>query len=66
MGNYKYGSNIDLAVMNKDVSLKTIAKLISDFEESSLPYKVDLVNDPTPKHKHLIDHIDRIGIFFMN
>ena len=63
-GNYKTGSDIDLAVMNEGVKSKTITKLVVDFEESSLPFTVDLINFPTLKHTDLIDHINRVGTIF--
>ena len=63
-GNYKPGSDIDLAVMNDGADTKTIARLLSDFEESSLPIKVDLINFPVLKHNELIEHIKRAGVVF--
>ncbi len=35
-GNFKKGSDIDLAIMNENVSEDIILKLTSDFQESSL------------------------------
>jgi uncharacterized protein len=62
--NYKLGSDIDLAVMDKGVTETIIAKLKSDFEESSLPYNVDVINYHTLKHSELKSHIDRVGGLF--
>jgi len=64
-GNYKQGSDIDLAVMNEGVSSKVIGDLAFEFEESRLPYMVDLINYPALRHKEFIEHIDRVGIVFM-
>jgi len=61
-GTYKQGSDIDLAIMNEGVNDTFIRKMKSDFEDSSLPYTVDLVNYPTLKHPELKDHIDRVGV----
>src|SRR5689334_232599 len=63
-GNYKPGSDIDLAIMNQGVSPKTITSVLAAFQESSLPYTVDLVNFPALKHDDLIDHIKRVGVMF--
>ena len=63
-GNYKKGSDIDLAIMNKGVNIDTIFKIKREFEESSLPYFVDLINYFELEHKELREHIDRIGIEF--
>lgn len=64
--NYKIGSDIDLALINEGVSDKIIRKLQSDFEDSNLPYTVDLVNFPLLKHSDFIDHINRVGIIIYN
>ena len=61
-GTYKQGSDIDLAIMNEGVKDTFIRKMKSDFEDSSLPYTVDLVNYPTLKHSELKNHIDRVGV----
>lgn len=64
IGNYKLGSDIDLAIMGKFVSDKEITKIKSEFEESSLPYKVDLLNYKNLEHVDLKEHIDRVGQTF--
>jgi uncharacterized protein len=58
------GSDVDLAIMNEDLDRKTIGRIKSEFEESSLPYRVDIVNYPELTHKELKDHIDQIGVPF--
>jgi predicted nucleotidyltransferase len=57
---YKPGSDIDLAVMNEAI----IRKINVEFEESSLPYRVELLDYHTLKHVDLKSHIDRVGIVF--
>jgi uncharacterized protein len=67
MGNYKLGSDLDLAIMNIGVDDKTIMRLKNDFEDSSLPISVDLVNFPQLKHPDFIEHIERVGkVFYRN
>ncbi len=61
-GSFKEGSDIDLAITNKGVDTISIARIKGEFEESSLPYKVDIVAYPDINHKELKDHIDRVGI----
>lgn len=63
-GNYKAGSDIDLAIMNEGVSEKMVRKLNADLEESTLPYRVDIVNFPKSAHSDLISHIKRAGVVF--
>ena len=64
IGNYKPGSDIDLAIINDQVSAKTISSITSDFEDSSLPYTVDAVNFPELKNNDLTEHIKRGGVLF--
>ena len=63
-GNYQKGSDIDIAVMNEGVSDKTIRSIISDCEESTLPYFVDVINFPELSHPGLKDHIKKVGKLF--
>lgn len=65
-GTYKPGSDIDFAVMNEGVNDEIIAKIKGEFEESSLPYMIDIVNYPLLQHNELKEHIERVGIEFYN
>jgi len=60
-GNYKAGSDIDLAIWSENAGavLKTDGKLN---DETLLPYQFDLVNYDTINNEALKEHIDRIGI----
>jgi len=62
-GNYKTGSDIDFAIMNK-VDNEIIYKLLDDFEESSLPYFVDVINYHLIENEYLKNNIDKYGILF--
>ena len=64
MGNYKKGSDIDFAIMNEGERETIISKIKGEFEDSSLPYFVDLVNYPGISHTGLREHIERVGIEF--
>lgn len=63
-GNYRFGSDIDLAVMNKRIPAEVLSKLQGKFEDNSLPYKVDEVDFISLKKTELIDYIERVGTFF--
>jgi predicted nucleotidyltransferase len=63
-GNFKSGSDIDLAIMNSDIPEETLIKIQNDFKESDLPYFVDLVNFQSLQHNELKDHISRVGVLF--
>jgi len=63
-GNYKKGSDIDLAIMNKGVSERELSHIKTEIEESSLPYIIDLIDFTTLKHRELKEHIERTGVSF--
>lgn len=63
-GTFHAGSDVDLAVMNPGISEKTISRILSELEESSLPVRVDLVDFNSIANGAFIDHIRRIGILF--
>lgn len=61
MGTHKFGSDIDLAVMNPDMSDATLRLLQAEFEESSLPYRVDILCVSEKLDNAVKEHIMRIG-----
>ena len=63
-GTYHSGSDVDLAIMNEGVDFKMMNQLSTAFQESSLPYVVDVVNYPEIKHVAFKEHIDRVGKMF--
>lgn len=63
-GNYHQGSDIDLAIMNQGLYPKTIQQVLSDCEDSNLPYRVDLIDFNTLKNLELKKHIERVGVLF--
>ncbi len=61
-GNYKSGSDVDIAIVGEDVSLRTVARLHSLLEEEGpLPYFFDIVDYTHTDHAELKEHIDRVG-----
>lgn len=62
-GNYKSGSDIDLAIVGDKVTFTTVARLHYRLEEEGpLPYFFDIVDYQHTTHKELKDHIDRVGM----
>lgn len=59
-GNYKSGSDIDLAIKG-DITKDVLSTLLAVFEDSLLPYFVDVVVYGHLKNEALIEHIDRVG-----
>lgn len=61
-GNYKPGSDVDIAIKGRDISRSCVAAL-SFFlnEESLLPYFFDIVHYEGITERELAQHIDRVG-----
>jgi predicted nucleotidyltransferase len=64
MGTCHSGSDIDLAIMNEGINHNTLRMLKNDFEESALPYTVDLVHFPAITQPRLKEHISQVGKLF--
>jgi uncharacterized protein len=63
MGNYKKGSDIDLAVFGQNIDLDRISGLQSILNQRlPIPYHVDMVHFDTVENKELQDHINDVGI----
>lgn len=65
-GNYKNGSDIDIAIKGA-MDFKNITRLHYLLnEESLMPYQFDIVNYERTDNSALEEHIDRIGITIYN
>ncbi|MCF2445165.1 nucleotidyltransferase domain-containing protein [Dyadobacter sp. CY345] len=62
-GNYKNGSDVDIAIKGENVSFNLIMD-ISDYlnEETMMPYYFDVLNYHSINNKELSEHIDRAGV----
>ena len=63
-GNYKKGSDIDLTLSGRGLTLTILHKIEDQLDDLLLPYKIDLsifeqISDPD-----VIDHIRRVGVVF--
>jgi predicted nucleotidyltransferase len=62
-GNYKPGSDVDLAIFGEAISFSTIAHLLFMLEEDSpMPYLFDIVDYTHLAHQELKEHIERVGL----
>ncbi len=62
MGNYKIGSDIDIAIFGKNIDSKLISKLNSVLnEELPIPFFIDLIHFASLKNKELREHILKEG-----
>lgn len=61
-GNYRPGSDVDIAIYGEKITFDTISGLHSMLEDQGpLPYMFDVVDYTHLNHKDLIDRIDRVG-----
>ena len=64
-GNFKPGSDLDIAIWGDDISFSTLSRLHAILEEESpMPYFFDIVDYSHLNHEELKNHIDRAGIVF--
>ena len=64
-GNYKPGSDVDIAIWGNDICFTTLSRLHALLEEESpMPYFFDIVDYSHLDHQELKSHIDRVGIVF--
>lgn len=60
-GTYRPGSDIDLTLIGADLTYRDLAELAARFDESPLPYRVDLSLLAEIDNPDLIEHITRVG-----
>ena len=63
-GNQKNGSDIDLTLHGKELTLNILYKIMEDMDELLLPYAIDLSIFHELSDPDFIDHIQRMGILF--
>jgi predicted nucleotidyltransferase len=62
-GNYRNGSDVDIALKGLALNLDIVSQISYILnEETTMPYKFDILNYHTINNKELIDHINRLGI----
>ncbi len=61
-GNFRPGSDIDLAVKGEGLDFQQFLRLLVKLDDLDLLYKIDAVNYRTIESQELLAHIDRVGI----
>lgn len=61
MGNYKRGSDIDIAIFGDGITGREQSEIINEFEESNLPYEMDILIYDSIKSGELKKHIQEYG-----
>lgn len=64
-GVHRRGSDVDIALKGDDLTYRIIAAVSYRLnEETTMPYRFDLLNYHTIDNPDLVDHIDRVGVLF--
>ena len=63
-GNYRAGSDIDLALIGKDIDYRQILDIYTEIDDLELLYSIDLLDYQTKAGTPIGDHIDRVGQVF--
>lgn len=62
LGTFKESSDIDIALEGKALTLNEIALMLDTLDQSSLPYKVDLLIKHKITSPELLAHIEQHGL----
>ena len=63
-GNYRAGSDIDLAIIGDDVDYNQILSILCEIEDLELLYSIDLLDYKMKVGTPIGEHIDRVGQVF--
>lgn len=61
-GNFQEASDIDIALVGKNLKLNDILDISVRMDDLYLPYKFDFINFHHIKEENLTEHINRVGI----
>ncbi|MCX6125401.1 MAG: nucleotidyltransferase domain-containing protein [Proteobacteria bacterium] len=62
IGNYREGSDIDLAVEAPTLDHNHFLRLCSRLDDLMLPYKIDIIIMHQIDNDALLEHIERVGV----
>ncbi len=63
-GNFRNGSDIDLTLKGKNLSVSLLTQIQMELEDSDLPHQADVSIYCFIDNPKLVEHIDRVGISF--
>jgi uncharacterized protein len=62
-GNFKHGSDVDLAVKGAAITHEVIVSISSELnEETNMPYRFDVVNFHSIESRELLEDINLLGV----
>ncbi|HAQ18203.1 MAG TPA: DNA polymerase III subunit beta [Prolixibacteraceae bacterium] len=66
-GNYRTGSDVDIALKGENLTTEVSTNISYQLnEETSLPFKFDILNYNSISNIELKEHIDGVGILFFS
>lgn len=63
-GTHNQGSDIDLALVGRDLDIHKINAIDNDLDDLLLPYSIDLCSYLGIRSMDLLAHIERVGVVF--
>lgn len=64
-GNFRNSSDVDIVIKGDSLNAEIVSSISYQLnEETTLPYKFDIINYHSLKNIQLKEHIDRVGIRF--
>ena len=63
-GNYKNGSDIDLTLIESNLTFSELLEIENKLDDLLLPYKIDLSQKRKISNDELLEHINRVGLVF--
>ena len=63
-GTFRAGSDIDLAIIGRDIDYRMLLDLQCAIDDLELLYSVDILDYQKEKHTPIGEHIDRVGQVF--
>ena len=60
-GNYREGSDIDLALKGQRINSRTLTQIEMDYDKLNLPWIIDLIIFEKIENEALKEHIERVG-----
>ena len=62
IGTFKENSDIDLVIEGEKVTLTELESILTNIEQTTIPYKVDLLIKHRITNEALLEHIEKHGV----
>ncbi|WED22041.1 nucleotidyltransferase domain-containing protein [Vibrio sp. JC009] len=61
LGTYRPNSDIDIVLVGEKITTSDVASILSQIEQTTIPYKVDMLVKHKINNQALIEHIEKFG-----